>query len=93
MNGMNENAKKAIAEWRAARVVAGDQSERLDPLQKAIQNPKSLRLAINAKCWDCVGAGKDPNPRKMIRECACGSYCPLFPVRPYQEKESQSQND
>jgi hypothetical protein len=62
---------------------AGIAPERFDPIEKARRNPNSLRAAINAKCWDCVGAGFDPNPRRLIRECPCGKYCGLYPVRPY----------
>ena len=65
----------------------GIEVERLDPIEKARRNPRSLRFAINAKCWDCVGAGADPNPRLRIRECPC-SCCPLYPVRPYQRKSN-----
>ena len=67
----------------------GIEVERLDPIQKARKNPKSLRAAINGKCWDCVGADGDPNPRKRIRECLAGDWCPLHPVRPYQAKNRE----
>ena len=70
----------------AAKRAAGISLERLDPIEKARRNPKSLRLAINGKCWDCVGAGADPNPRGAIRECAI-TDCTLHPVRPYQTAE------
>lgn len=55
----------------------------LDPIAKAKANPQSLRLAINGKCWDCIGAGADPNPRRLIRDCEV-TDCALWPVRPYQ---------
>jgi hypothetical protein len=55
-----------------------------DPLKAAEANPGSLRKAVNAKCWDCVGAGQDPNPRGAIRDCGV-TACPLFAVRPYQK--------
>lgn len=54
-----------------------------DPIAKAACHPNSLRLAINAKCWDCVGAGADPNPRGAIRHCPV-LRCPLYAHRPYQ---------
>jgi len=85
-NGL-EIARKKREEMKAA----GLKIERLDPIEKSIRNPKSLRMAINAKCWDCVGAGYDPNPRKLIRKCACGKQCPLWPVRPYQKKDEEDQ--
>jgi hypothetical protein len=72
---------------------AGIQIERLDPIQKARKNPKSLRSAINGKCWDCVGAGFDPHPRLVIAECSCGKYCTLYPVRPYQHLDRRGKDD
>jgi hypothetical protein len=54
----------------------GIEIERLDPIQK---------LAINAHCFGCVGAGADPNPRGLIRDCEVAG-CALYGVRPYQSK-------
>lgn len=41
-----------------------------DPIEHARDDPKSLRKAINAKCWDCVGADADGADvaRENIRE-------------------------
>ncbi len=64
------------------RRAAGIPRVTLDPIAKAARNPRSLRLAIDAKCWDCIGAGADPHPRGAIRECAVRE-CSLWPVRPY----------
>jgi len=58
--------------------------ERLDPIERAKRNPTSLRLAITAKCWECLGGDDTPNIRREIRECT-SRKCPLYPVRPYQE--------
>lgn len=80
------SALQKAREARQRMADAGEAIERLDPIEKAIKNPKSLRCAINAKCWDCMGAEADPNPRKRIRECPVGGSCPLWPVRPYQAK-------
>ena len=55
----------------------------LDPLEKAKQNPRSLRLAINAKCYECEGEDYDPCVRWRIGNCLC-SDCPLYPQRPHQ---------
>lgn len=63
---------------------AGIKIIKKDPIQKAKENPESLRLAINAKCWECIGAGHDPNPRAEIKNCLCVD-CPLYPLRPYQK--------
>lgn len=73
---MNDGLKR----WRES---GGKPGPSLDPIEKARQNPNSLRLSINAKCFDCVGAGADPNPRGAIRDCPIKG-CALFPVRPYQ---------
>ena len=59
-----------------------------DPMEKLRQNPKSLRAAINAKCWDCVGMDADPAPRWRIGNC-CMPDCGLFAVRPYQSNLSR----
>lgn len=64
---------------------AGIKTEIKNPLEKAVANPESLRLAINAKCYDCIGQDADPDWRGSIRECIC-TDCPLYPVRPYQPK-------
>ena len=72
---------------RAEMTAAGIPVERLDPIEKAMRYPQSLRFAINGKCWDCIGAGHDPNPRGAIRDCEIDD-CTLWPVRPYQRKDS-----
>jgi len=58
------------------------------PLDRLADKPRSLRACIDAKCWDCMGAGADPGTRRMIRECPCdgteSTLCPLWNVRPYQ---------
>jgi hypothetical protein len=78
-----DKARAKAAELRAAGVAP----IRLDPIEKAQANPRSLRAAINGKCWDCVGAASDPNPRGRIGACA-SVRCPLYPVRPYQLGDS-----
>ena len=50
----------------------------LDPIQKAKQNPRSLRLAINAKCYDCTCFQKTE-----VKHCEM-TNCPLWAVRPWQ---------
>ena len=52
----------------------------LDPLQKAQANPKSLRAAINAKCYECCC-----EQRTEVKLCQCKD-CPLFALRPWQNK-------
>jgi hypothetical protein len=56
-----------------------------DPIERTKRNPKSLRAAINAKCWDCQGRDADPSPRWRIGNCEIPD-CPLYNVRPYQNR-------
>jgi len=58
--------------------------KKLSPAEKASKKPQSLRLAINAKCYDCVGG--DMGHRADIKLCPMDD-CPLFNLRPYQDKE------
>ena len=51
----------------------------LIPVEKAKQNPTSLRCAINAKCYECNGG---ENWKNRTRYCQIFD-CPLWPVRPY----------
>ena len=49
----------------------------LSPLEKAQKNPKSLRAAIDAKCFQCQGDGEDPGTWERVRTCTipdCGLY-------------------
>ena len=57
-----------------------------DPMVRALRKPKSLRAAIDAKCWDCQGRDSDPAPRWRIGNCEMPG-CPLHPVRPYQSNQ------
>ena len=56
-----------------------------DPIERARRNPRSLRAAIDAMCWDCQGRDADPAPRWRIGNCVCPD-CPLYPLRPYQNR-------
>ena len=77
----------------AARREAGDLRPRLDPIAKARANPRSLRLAVTAKCFECMGGGEDTGTRKLIRACTSGATCPLHPVRPYQAKPADNDHE
>ena len=83
-----QKAHAALAERREAGLVA----PRLDPIAKAKANPKSLRLAVTAKCFECMGGGEDTGTRKLIRACT-SSNCPLHPLRPYQAKDKENDHE
>ncbi len=55
-------------------------AKRLNPIEKAKQNPRSLRLAINAKCYDCCC-----EQRAEVKYCPVGN-CSLHYLRPWQTK-------
>ena len=80
-----KRGRERQAELRAAGLLV-----RLDPIEKARRNPKSMRLAINATCWRCMGSGGDPNTRGAIRDCTSGKTCPLYPLRPYQASDDEA---
>lgn len=82
-----DKARAKIAELRAS----GQKLERLDPIEKAKKNPGSLRLAVNAACWHCAGAGADGQEftRNTIRDCTV-TRCPLHPHRPHQPHEPEA---
>jgi len=77
--------QKAHAENKRRRD-AGEEIVRLNPIEKANKRTDSLRLAINGKCYDCIGQDGDPDFRGSIRNCIC-TDCTLWPVRPYQKTE------
>lgn len=77
----------------AKRRLTGDMAPRLDPIAKAKANPKSLRLAVTAKCFECMGGGEDTGTRKLIRACTSNATCPLHPVRPYQAKDKENDHE
>ncbi len=82
-----------IARERAAAIrAAGGTLQRLDPLEKAAKKPTSLRLAINAKCYDCQGRDCDPKVRYRIGTCT-NTKCPLHPVRPYQHAKEDDDEE
>ena len=57
--------------------------KRLSPVEKAQADPRSLRKAINAFCYECMGGDGEPGARDHVRNCTAPK-CPLYPVRPWQ---------
>ena len=65
------------------RVASGEieRAKAMDPIEKSEKNPKSLRAAINAKCYDCCCYS-----RTEVGKCT--SYeCPLHKLRPWVKKQ------
>lgn len=60
----------------------------MSPLQKHNSNPGSLRLAINASCYQCQGEDSDPCFQWRIGNCEIAT-CGLFTVRPYKNMEGR----
>ena len=58
----------------------------LDPIERAKTEPKSLRRAINAKCYECQGEDADPSWQWRVGNCEIPD-CPLWPHRPYQKQK------
>ncbi len=52
------------------------------PMEKALANPKSMRAAVNAMCWDCSGFS-----RPEVKRCEM-EKCPLHNFRPWQSKDN-----
>ena len=57
-----------------------EKPKRLDPIEKAKQNPNSLRFAINAMCYDCCCFQK-----REVKYCTAVN-CPLHQHRPWQPR-------
>lgn len=80
-----ERARQA----RKAMQEAGIAVRIKNPLEKLADNPTSLRLAINAKCYQCEGEDADQNVRWRIGNCVVPK-CGLFAVRPHQHLHGTS---
>lgn len=75
-----EEARKAYQ----AKLKSGEiEVQRLDPIEKSKANPGSMKLAIRAHCYDCVG--RDTGYISDIRNCEI-IECALHRFRPYQSK-------
>ena len=81
MKAQHLHTPEALAARKAAK--------RLNPLEKARMNPRSLRLAVNAKCFDCEGLGADPDWKWRVGNCLI-TECSLHPVRPYQRLRNKT---
>lgn len=66
----------------------GISTVRLSPKQKSLLNPKSLRFAVTAHCWECMGGSQGENTRQMVADCTLEGKCMLWTFRPWQNKYS-----
>lgn len=91
-NALDEARQKSIDNMRE-RIALGLPA-RKNPIERLADSPDSLRRAITAKCYECVGMDGDPGFRDTIRTCT-SPKCPLYNVRPYQKasKNEDSEND
>lgn len=74
-----------LARKRRDELKEAGELERKNPVEKARENPLSLRMAINGKCYDCVCGERYV---KRIRYCNIFD-CTLWPVRPYSKGVSK----
>ena len=74
--------EKARSQQREMRE-QGIKCEILNPVERAQKDPKSLRKAVSAKCYQCEGEDADPHVRWRIGNCLVPD-CALYAQRPYQ---------
>jgi hypothetical protein len=72
---------------KRAEMIASGEVTRKNPLEKLQTKPTSLRLAVNAKCYECCGG---EFPRSRIKYCSIFD-CPLWSVRPYSKNITKDQ--
>ena len=89
---MSNKGLEAARQSLARQHKAGIKQVRRTPVEKLKLNPRSLRLAVNAMCWECQGRDEDPGVIGRIRNCYI-TDCPLFNVRPHQIKSAEANND
>lgn len=79
----------ALAQQKLAQMRAdGIEVERLNPIEKALTDPKSRTKAIRAACYECLGGEECPNIRREIGRCT-DFGCGLWHLRPYRKGETE----
>lgn len=89
---MHESAAAALAKARQEAKEKGITFAKRNPLEKLQDNPTSRKLAIDAMCYTCVGAGADSGVRAAIRNCGVRK-CPLYACRPYKAEDTANADD
>lgn len=88
-----DKMKSGLQEYRE-RLKSGEiQTVKLNPTERAKQNPRSKALAIRANCYECVGGDATPNWQREVLNCNLAEKCSLFPHRPYQHKGNAGLSD
>jgi hypothetical protein len=54
----------------------------ITPIQRARLHPKSLRLAVNAQCYECIYDKSDVGTWRQQVEACPSINCPLYCQRP-----------
>lgn len=85
-----EEKRARYEQWLIATKVAGVVDPELDAVlaqsNRTGGRRSSLKDAVRARCWQCVGGDEDEGGSVRIRECA-SSDCSLWSVRPYKMKD------
>jgi hypothetical protein len=68
----------------------GVQFTHKNPVEQAQANPTSLKRAVKAFCWTCVGGDGDPGAKFRVRDCTAPK-CALHPHRPWQDAKGRIQ--
>ncbi|GAA6183768.1 hypothetical protein NBRC116595_10160 [Aliiglaciecola sp. NS0011-25] len=62
----------------------------ITPMQRAKSNPKSLRLAINAQCYDCIYDKSESGTWRQQVEACPSKNCPLYLNRPTSSSQEEA---
>lgn len=92
---MNQNAVKALAQWREDHKGEDKVIVISNPIVKSLESPNSKAMAIKAKCAECCGCTStylNPGWRQDIRDCTAYG-CPLRSFRPFQKKDVEDSDD
>ena len=78
----DDQNSRPVALFKQGEIIMESKLTRMNPIQRSQANPRSLRLAINAKCYECLGCL--PSWRREVENCT-SPKCPLFAQRPRRE--------
>ena len=90
-NSMNSSPLDK-ARLKKTELEAAGLLRRLSPVEKARADPRSLRKAVTAFCYECVGGDDEPGARKEVTNCTAKG-CHLYPIRPWQQNDEADGNE